>query len=70
MSAEVPDDLATKRFGLDLPSDWRQTPGPWELRDLGTDWLQSKSTVIARVPSVVTPGEYNFLLNPEHLDFE
>jgi len=53
----------------DLPVNWRQDPGPTQLRDLGSNWLQSKSTAVARAPSVITPGEYNFLLNPEHPDF-
>jgi len=37
VSAEIPEDFTVKRFGLDLPSNWRQVPGPRELRDLGTD---------------------------------
>ena len=70
VSAEVPEDLTVQILReSDLPANWRQDPGPKELRDLGTNWLQSKASAVARVPSVVTPGECNFLLNPEHPDF-
>ena len=70
VSAEIPENLSVRRFdGSDLPVNWRQDPGPTQLRDLGSNWLQSKSTAVARAPSVITPGEYNFLLNPEHPDF-
>jgi RES domain-containing protein len=40
------------------------------LRTLGTEWLKSNESAVARVPAVVTPGEFNYLLNPNHRDFE
>ncbi|MFZ0589968.1 MAG: RES family NAD+ phosphorylase [Bryobacteraceae bacterium] len=70
VAADIPDNLVVQRFDeADLPSNWRDDPGPTELRDLGTAWLRSQSSAVARVPSVATPGEFNYLLNPEHPDF-
>lgn len=68
--ATVPDQIPIYVFEeSELPKTWRDDPVPPELRDLGTAWLTSGSTAIARVPSVVVPGEYNFLFNPEHQEF-
>ena len=35
-------------------------------RQQGDAWLQSGATAIARVPSVVAPFAWNYLLNPAH----
>ena len=71
VAADIPDNLAVRHFdAANLPSEWRDDPGPTELRDLGSNWLESLFSAVARVPSVATPGEFNYLLNPEHPDFE
>ena len=31
-------------------------------------WLELNEHAIARVPSVVTPDSYNYLINPSHAD--
>ncbi len=70
--AEIPDDLAITEVEENaLLQNWREVhPSPRNLRDLGTRWLRSLSSAVARVPSAVTPGEYNYLLNPLHSDFQ
>jgi RES domain-containing protein len=52
-----------------LPQGWQEDPPPASLRDLGTHWLLSKVSAVARVPSAIVPTEYNYLPNPEHPDF-
>jgi RES domain-containing protein len=70
IAAEIPDDLPISVFEPEtLPRDWREDAAPASLRDLGTRWLISKVSVAARVPSVIVPTEYNYLLNPEHTEF-
>lgn len=51
-----------------LPRNWRRTPAPRKLQDLGTSWLISRESAVMSVPSAVMPHELNFLLNPEHSD--
>lgn len=34
----------------------------------GTAWMQGKTTLLARVPSVIVPEENNILINPLHPD--
>jgi RES domain-containing protein len=70
VAADIPVNLSIHRFEeAQLPSAWRDDPSPNELRELGTAWLLSKATPVACVPSAATPGEYNYLLNPEHPEF-
>jgi RES domain-containing protein len=53
-----------------LPRDWRQAPPPISLQALGDDWISRDSSVVLRVPSAVIESEYNYLINPVHLDFK
>lgn len=53
----------------DLPSDWRTQPPPLSTQQLGDAWLQRASSAVLRVPSVIVPEEWNYLLNPAHRDF-
>jgi RES domain-containing protein len=59
------EDLDQKR----LPDTWRDYPAPPELQELGTEWVVGRESAVLRVPSAIVPGEYNFLLNPEHEHF-
>jgi len=72
VSAEIPDDVSVHAVAeADLPAGWEAAePSPLALRDIGTKWLKSLSSAVARVPSVVTRGEFNYLLNPLHPQFE
>ena len=53
-----------------LPPNWRDSPGPPQLQEIGNAWLVSRSSVVLEVPSAVTPEESNYLLNPQHPDFK
>jgi len=52
-----------------LPRHWRSDPAPPEVRPIGDDWILAGSSPVLQVPSVLVPGENNFLLNPAHSDF-
>ena len=52
-----------------FPSDWRLVPAPESTRKLGSDWAARKELPVMRVPSAVTLGEFNYVLNPLHPDF-
>jgi RES domain-containing protein len=52
-----------------FPADWRQVPAPDSTRIFGGTWLQKGASAILRVPSVVTLGEFSYILNPVHPDF-
>lgn len=52
-----------------LPKDWLQEPPPPSLQQIGDNWVKSGTSVILAVPSIVIPGEHNYLINPRHSDF-
>jgi len=52
-----------------LPPNWREYPAPPQLQAIGDKWVRSKRSAVLRVPSVIVPGEHNYLLNPEHPKF-
>lgn len=49
-----------------LSYQWRDDVGA--TRELGDAWLRSGSTGLLRVPSVIAPDSWNYLLNPVHPD--
>jgi len=53
-----------------LPGDWNSRPVSPAIRAIGDRWVKKKKSVVLKVPSVVVPEEYNYLLNPTHPDFE
>ena len=67
--AEVPDRFLQVLHPTAYPEFWRSLyPSPSTQR-LGTGWLKSKAAVGLIVPSVILPGQYNCLLNPESPDY-
>ncbi len=54
----------------DLPPEWREQPPPPTTRQIGDAWVKSGRSAVLEVPSVVVPGESNYLLNPSHPDFQ
>ncbi len=69
VKAKIPDRLILDIRDLGpLPTDWAAAD-PKQARGLGTAWIKDKTSAVLRVPSVVIPRESNFMLNPEHPDF-
>ena len=54
----------------DLPDNWKADPIPQSTKKVGDRWIYNQESVILKVPSVIIPVEYNFLINPSHPDFE
>ncbi|NBF39497.1 MAG: RES domain-containing protein [Spirochaetes bacterium] len=53
----------------DLPDGWDARPPGAASRQLGDAWLSEKRSMALRVPSVVVPYSFNYVLNPEHPAF-
>lgn len=65
---EIPDGLIEVLAQARLPPDWDSVPAGTATVDLGTAWLIGKRSAVLKVPSVVTPSEHNYLINPLHPD--
>lgn len=53
----------------ELPASWRDHPPPPETRAIGDRWVAEGNSAVLRVPSVVVPSEFNYILNPLHPAF-
>ena len=54
---------------IDLPPDWAAWPAPTATQAIGDRWIAESVSVALSVPSAVTPGERNLLLNPAHPEY-
>lgn len=64
------DDYLMKQIQIKtLPSDWRSFSAYSILQKIGSDWYNSRESVVLRIPSAIIPLEYNFIINTEHPDF-
>jgi RES domain-containing protein len=65
----VPDHLAVQNISLSaLSQNWREQHN--ETQQMGNTWLAGAATPLLRIPSVIVPSEYNFMLNPRHADYK
>jgi RES domain-containing protein len=58
------DTLVQELDPASLSSNWRVSPAPPATLAIGDDWIRNSSPAVLRVPSVIVPSEYNFLINP------
>jgi RES domain-containing protein len=54
----------------ELPQNWRRVPSPQETKEWGNVHLQQNRYLALKIPSVIIPSEFNFILNPLHADFK
>ncbi len=69
ISAQISLDFVSELSWADLPEDWNSRPMSPSTRAIGDRWIKKQSSAVLRVPSIVVPDEYNYLLNPTHPDF-
>ncbi len=66
LKVEVPEGIAIEKIDVPAGEAWKSD---LDLsRRLGDEWLHGKRTALARVPSVILPHTWNYLLNPLHRD--
>jgi len=53
----------------DLPEDWQEFPHPFSTQNIGREFVTENEFCVLIIPSVVTHGDYNVLINPNHIDF-
>lgn len=69
LRVDVPDEQIQSVDMDELPDNWADEDAPPELAAYGDAWCFSQDSIALRVPSALSPVEYNYLLNPEHPDF-
>lgn len=53
-----------------LPQDWMSEPAPASTAEIGDEWLEGQKSLALAVPSVVARRESNYVINPDHPDFQ
>ncbi|WP_341501317.1 RES family NAD+ phosphorylase [Gallaecimonas sp. GXIMD4217] len=51
-----------------LPDNWADATMASSVMETGNTWVQEGQSLLLKVPSVVIPGEFNYLFNPQHPD--
>jgi len=51
------------------PSGWNALDSADAIREVGNDWHDEMKSAALMVPSVIIPGEFNFLINSRHPDW-
>lgn len=67
----IPDTIKIKKVDIQkLPADWNTFPHPKTTQKIGDFFLQENKFCILKVPSVVTKGDFNIMINPNHPEFK
>ena len=64
--AEIDSSLVSVLSEEERPSDWDALPARESTRTVGDAWLEAGEHVLLRVPSVVLPRSYNYVVNASH----
>jgi len=71
MTIHIPDDISMKRLNVgDLPIDWNKFPHPSTTQIIGDRFIFENLHCVLQIPSSVTEGDYNLLINPHHIEFK
>jgi len=70
MAIFIPDDISLQKLNIpDLPPDWNVFPHSASSQVVGDNFVTENKYCVLQIPSAVTFGDYNFLINPNHQDF-
>lgn len=65
----IPDNSIQVLDAKVLPLNWQDLTPPNNLQKLSDEWINAQIYLALQVPSAVVQGEYNYLVNPHHIDF-
>lgn len=52
----------------DLPKNWNTYPPTIITQLIGDDFVEQNEAAVLKVPSSIVPEEFNYLINPIHVD--
>ncbi len=66
----LPDNISAQKLTeADLPPDWNTFPHPAATQAVGDKCVTENKYCVLQIPSAVTKGDYNLLINPHHKEF-
>ncbi|MGB5944018.1 MAG: RES family NAD+ phosphorylase [Leeuwenhoekiella sp.] len=72
LTIEIPDELDPEEiYQNTLPPQWKDFPlNQIITQRLGMDFVKRNKSLLLKVPSAVVDGDFNYLINPAHDQFE
>lgn len=71
MAIEIPDNIELNEVSESvLPDDWKVFPHPVSTQKIGDSFVLENKFCLLKIPSVVTLGDFNILINPNYIDFQ
>ncbi len=62
--------ICTTLSAEELPKNWRTIEAYPVLQKIGGQWYDELTSLILKVPSVIIPKEFNYIINTAHPDFD
>ena len=62
------DALVTTVDMSRLPKTWSKSPAPITVQHIGDAWVAGGRSPVLKIPSVIVPAEWNYVINPAHPD--
>ena len=67
---EIPDTVSVASIPFaELPEGWNSFPHLLHTQRIGDEFVLGKKACVLKVPSAVVPGDFNYLINPNHYGF-
>ena len=67
----IPKFVAVGQIDIaSLPAGWNSFPYLSTTQVVGDNFISENKFCLLKIPSVVVPGDFNFLINPHHPDFK
>lgn len=71
ITIDIPDDISvTKIDEANLPVEWNTFPHSASTQAIGDKFVADNKFCVLQIPSAVTRGDYNLLINPHHADMK
>lgn len=71
MEIDIPNSIVITEVSLsNLTKYWDQFEQMHLMQKIGDQWIDECKTAVLKVPSSIIHDEFNYLLNPNHLDFK
>jgi RES domain-containing protein len=71
LTIHIPDDVSVQKIRIeDLPTYWNNFPHIAATQKIGDQFVSENKCFLLQVPSAVTRGDYNYLINPNHPDIK
>ncbi|RXK82786.1 RES family NAD+ phosphorylase [Filimonas effusa] len=71
VSVFIPDNISLQKISpTELPAGWNAFPHPVSTQYTGDNFVMESLYCVLQVPSAVTSGDYNLLINPLHPEFK